>query len=229
MQIASIRKFTAIYVLLYLLLACPGKMLAQEPGEIKVSLEINNEPLHKALDRLSSTIGYYFTYDSRLVDSQQKITASFNELPLAQVIDSLFPGPPLSLRRINNNIVLLAEISSDPDSEDALVPEDRAWYEIKGTILDQRNGKKLPFATIAVYNTSLGTISNEDGSFLLRISDSIAQPILVASYIGYKDHYMPVAENNREPVEIMMHKQLISLQEVIIRYEDPQSLLQESI
>jgi hypothetical protein len=78
-------------------------------------------------------------------------------------------------------------------------------------------------------DTYYGTISNEDGGFALRIPDTLNQPILVSSFIGYKNHYTPVSIESEEKVEIRMNRNLISLQEVIIRYQDPASLLREAM
>ncbi|MEX2426656.1 MAG: carboxypeptidase-like regulatory domain-containing protein, partial [Bacteroidales bacterium] len=84
-------------------------------------------------------------------------------------------------------------------------------------------------ATIAIMDTYYGTISNEDGSFTIQVPDTLKQPILVSSYIGYKNHYTPISIESDEDVEILMSRNMISLQEVIIRYQDPASLLRETM
>ena len=63
----------------------------------------------------------------------------------------------------------------------------------------------------------------------MRIPDTIHQPILVCSFIGYKNYYVPIGANSEEALTISMQRNVISLQEVIIRYKDPVTLLNETM
>lgn len=42
------------------------------------------------------------------------------------------------------------------------------WVLIEGVITDEENNEPVPYATVRVQRTSVGTISNEEGRFLLR-------------------------------------------------------------
>jgi hypothetical protein len=63
----------------------------------------------------------------------------------------------------------------------------------------------------------------------LRFPDTLNQPIIAASFMGYKNQYTPISVVDKAPVKIHMNKNMISLQEVIIRYQDPYQLLSEAI
>ncbi len=229
MKMRTGRYSIATILLLLLLPVLNSSTHAQSVENFKVSVRASNKPLHNVLDDLTSQCGFYFTFDSRLIDSRKRITMNLKDVTIKQAIDTLFQKSGLSFRIINNNIVIYPEtaivrkIAADTSSTPSKT------LEVRGMIRDQRTEKPLPFATVGLMDTYFGTISNEDGSFVLRIPDTLANPILVTSFIGYKNQYIPISLDSNEPVDILLTKNIISLQEVIIRYQDPVELLSESI
>jgi hypothetical protein len=228
MEINTKRNTMAPTLLLVFLFVFSFHGASQNPDSIYVSIRASNKPLHAVLDDLSEQSGYNFTFDARLTDSRKRITMTVRDIPLPGAIDTLFQHPGLTLRVINRNIVIVPG-TRPADQAPGITITKPAAREIHGTISDLRTGKPLPYASIGVMDTYFGTISNEDGSFLLRLPDTLQQPILAASFIGYKNQYTPVSLYNDTPVEIRMNKNFISLQEVIIRYQDPVSLLRSSL
>jgi hypothetical protein len=201
---------------------------AQEPGQSRISIKALNRPLYAVLDDLSGQCGYNFTFDSRLIDSRERVTINLKDITIAEAIDTLFPEPGLSYLTIKNNIVIYPAANNDKrvDQDSITVP---SMLTVHGNIADKLTGKPLAYATLSVFDTYLGTISNEEGQFTLRIPDTLAQPVIVSSFMGYRDQYTPVSIRSDQQLEIRMDKNLISLQEVIIRYHDPVSLLAASI
>ncbi len=222
------RNTTAIPLLLVFLFVFSLSGTSQDLDELTVTIRASNKPLHAVLDDLTEQTGYNFTFDSRLTDSRKRVNMTIMEIPIPGAIDTLFQNPNLTYRVINRNIVIFPVIRDRPPASDSTrtVP---VVLEVHGNISDLRTGKPLPFASIGVMNTYLGTISNEDGRFFLQIPDTLQQPILVSSFIGYRNQYTPVSMRSNEPVEIRMNKNVISLQEVIIRYQDPVGLLRNSL
>jgi hypothetical protein len=95
--------------------------------------------------------------------------------------------------------------------------------------VDKRSGKALPFATIALFETSLGSISNLQGEFSFKIPLDLSDPMMVVSYMGYRSKMLPVSYPLEDELIIELEKETIPLQEVIIRYSDPVKLLREAI
>ncbi len=220
---------TAIKLLVILLFVPLAPSLSQNLDSITISLQSTNKPLHQVLDDLTEQCGYYFTFDSRLIDSRQPISIELKDISVKTAIDTLFRIPGLSSRIINRNIVVFPEKTSQTFMNKDTTERGLQFLTVTGNITDQKSGKPLAFATIAVMDTYYGTISNEDGSFTIQLPDSLKQPILVSSHIGYKNHYIPISVESDEEVAILMNRSLISLQEVIIRYQNPESLLREAM
>jgi hypothetical protein len=229
MTIKGIRFKPAISLLPVLLILLSHHSFGQNPlDDIKVSFRSNNKALHAVLDDLTDQTGYYFTFDSRMIDSQKETSITLQKTPLRLALDSIFQHPGLNYQVINRNIVILPQTKME--SETTADSTDRIEFtEVHGTVSDVRNGKELPHATVGVKGTHFGTITNLNGNFVLRLPDTLQQPILVISYIGYRNYYVPISIESDDIMKVKMSKNYISLQEVIIRYQDPMSLLAESI
>ncbi|MCF8346994.1 MAG: carboxypeptidase-like regulatory domain-containing protein [Bacteroidales bacterium] len=217
---------TVNLVLWTLLFLVSSPALTQVPGHIRVSIKALNRPLHAVLDDLSGQCGYNFTFDSRLIDSRGKVTMNLKNITIEQAIDTLFPDPGLTYHTIKRNIVIYPSVSRADRDTIRAAP---SMLTVHGNITDQLTGRPLAYATLSVFDTYLGTISNEEGRFTLQIPDTLAQPVIVSSFIGYRNQYTPVSIRSEKQLKIRMDKNLISLQEVIIRYHDPVSLLSATI
>lgn len=83
--------------------------------------------------------------------------------------------------------------------------------EITGKIVEASNGASIPGATVMVEGTQRGTISDTDGNFVLRVSESES---LIVSYLGYKLVKIPVA--GKSTFLIQMEPEFISFDEVVV-------------
>jgi hypothetical protein len=217
----------AIVPLLFLFIS--SHSAAQDPLEqFTVSLEINNRPLHLILDNLTDQTGFFFTYDSRLIDSEEKKSISVTNEKLNRVLDSLLPDTTFNYRIIRRNIVIYPEKTTLPGT---VLPSEGGplKYSFEGYVTDASGRRPMPYATVGIIGTRLGTITNTNGMFRLVLPDTIPSPILAVSYIGYKTAYYPVSAVSTETISIRLEKQYISLQEVIIRRQDPVKLISEAI
>jgi hypothetical protein len=92
---------------------------------------------------------------------------------------------------------------------------------IKGTIKTKK-GEPLPFAAIVVKGTSISTISNEEGKYLLDLKPGYYEVIF--QYLGFKTGQKGfTVENKMETFDLTMEEQALNLGEVRIgsRDEDP--------
>ena len=210
------------------LLLLPFLARAQERlPEIPVSLDVQDKPLHSVLDDVTAQTGYFFTFDARITDSRRELTLRVKDAPLDRTLDSIFRDSTLRYRLIEQNIVVFAPPgtpSPETASRDTVIRR-----RVYGRVIDNRSGKPLTFATIALPGTHLGTITNQNGAFSLKLPASLTRPVLVASYMGYKNHYHPLGDGTGDTITIEMDRNMISLQEVIIRYKDPVEIVRDYI
>jgi len=212
--------------LLILSLLSPAPVHAQESlPPVLLTISSRNQSINQILDEITLQSGYHFTYDADIINGKQKLQFSVTDLSLKNTLDSLLRDPQLDYRSIEKNIVIYRrnEIAPTPISTTI----DRAL--LKGRVVDKRSNKALPYATIALSETSLGSITNQQGEFSFKVPLNLPDPMMVISYMGYKSVVLPVTYPIEEDLNIEMEKELVPLQEVIIRFVDPVKLIREAI
>ena len=90
-----------------------------------------------------------------------------------------------------------------------------AWADVTvtGTIVDEK-GAGLPGVTIVLKGTTLGTSTDGDGRFSLRIPDGTASPTLIISSIGYVKQELAVGDRTTFAVNLVPDAQ--ALNEVVV-------------
>jgi hypothetical protein len=215
-----------VVLLLSMLLLSPVLVLGQDTlPELSVSISSKNRNINQVLEEITLQTGYHFTYDATIIEGKQKISFQVDELSLKETLDSLFLGARVDFRVIDRNIVLYRKNHVRPAPISQSI--DRAF--LKGRVEDMRSGKALPYASIALLETSLGSITNQDGEFSFKIPLNLSDPMLIISYMGYKKLVMPISYPIDDELVLRLEKETIPLQEVIIRYTDPVNLLEEAI
>jgi hypothetical protein len=192
---------------------------------LQVSVSSRNKTIQQVLEEITLQTAYHFTYDASIIDGSQRVQFHIKDQDLKAALDSLFRDQQVDYRTIERNIVIYRKNQVAPAPFSSNV--DRSL--LKGRVLDARSGKALPYATIALLGTSLGSISNQQGEFSFKIPLDLPDPMLVISYMGYSSRMLPVSYPLADELSIELEKELIPLQEVIIRYSDPAKLLAEAI
>jgi CarboxypepD_reg-like domain len=87
---------------------------------------------------------------------------------------------------------------------------------VKGWVIDQSGKKPIAYANIGIVNTGIGTISNEDGSFSLQITDGNLKDTLRVSAIGFGKKNISIQSFIHRDVTIYLKEQITQLNEVTI-------------
>lgn len=98
-----------------------------------------------------------------------------------------------------------------------------------GKIIDKLTKKPVIFANVHVVGHSIGTVSNSDGEFVLKVPVSLAGGKLGITHLGYRNFQVDLAELTKEGYVILMEPEPIPITEVIIRSNDPLTLLQAAM
>jgi hypothetical protein len=95
---------------------------------------------------------------------------------------------------------------------------------ISGTIIDQSNGQPVTFAQVIVKGTELGATTDQNGIFSIK---NVSFPFtLVVSDIRYHTQQIRVQNS---PIRILLKPKVYELDQVVIRPEDIERVLQEPI
>lgn len=200
------------------------------PLNIRVQLPGQHTTVYDALNQISRATGYFFIYDSDLIDNDKRIRLQRIDQDLKTALNAVLNDPSLDFKVLGNHILVYRPRKVVPENETAAqeVPLS-GFFIIRGRVLDQESGTPLPYATIGIPEKGLGTASNKEGGFLLKLPDSLMDCHLRVSYMGYKSRELPLMLLNNTQSDIFLETDYISMQEVIIRYYDPDAIVREAL
>ena len=84
-------------------------------------------------------------------------------------------------------------------------------YMLKGVVTEQQTGLSLPGASISLKGKAVGTITDFNGNFKLKVA---AQDVLVISFIGYVSQEVPV--QGQTQINIALKTDNAKLEEVVV-------------
>ncbi|MEW7277010.1 carboxypeptidase-like regulatory domain-containing protein [Aquimarina sp. 2201CG1-2-11] len=101
------------------------------------------------------------------------------------------------------------------------------YTEYKAYVLDSQTRSTLTSASISVIGTNISTVTNDEGEFLLKVSNTLENPSILVSYLGYQDRIIPLTEFNGKTIQIKLTPSIVELSEIKISLADPETLIRE--
>lgn len=83
---------------------------------------------------------------------------------------------------------------------------------VTGTVVDSKTKEPLLGVNVMVKNSRLGTVTDFDGNFSIKIPQNDA--VLVFSYIGYVNHEVKITESTH--LQVKMEAETLGLEEVVV-------------
>ncbi len=201
--------------------------------EKTITIPKQKTTLYKALNLISQNADCLFIYDSETVESDKRVKLEADHQPLRAVLDNILSNPGLAYKVIGKHILIYKSntdvIPVNEQKQDFPGMDIMKNIVIRGHIYDNENKAAIPYATIGIVEENIGTVTNKDGFFLLKIPDSLIGTSLVISHLGYMSQRFPVQLLNKQQVDFYLDRRVISIQEVIIRYIDPDLLIEKAM
>jgi len=190
-----------------------------------ISIPRQSTTIYKALNLISEKADVFFVYDSQVVESDKHIKLFAEHQTIKQVLDNLLANPDLQYREIGQHILIYRRIQviQPPGQITPVVPIRDTIRQIilKGYVFDNQSKNPLPYANIGIEKENLGTVTNADGYFVLKVPPELIGSTLVVSHLGFMSRKIPTRLLDEQQVDIFLDRRVISIQEVIIRYVDP--------
>jgi hypothetical protein len=205
--------------------------LRADPGEgleRVIKLPGSRGTVYELLEKVTRRSGYLFIYDSHVIDNERRTGIKKGTYTIRQAIYAITGNPHLDLRIAGEHILIQLPAGAELPPVDALqrpAEEDSVGYlTVEGTLLDRYTGEAVAYATVGVPGRAIGTVSNGNGDFRLRIPDSLRNASVGFSHIGYltQEVELPAAEKSRV---FLLEPKVISIQEVVVRLVNPLRLL----
>lgn len=102
--------------------------------------------------------------------------------------------------------------------------------ELKGIITDSNTKKPLAFASIGIPTGAIGTVSNDEGGFVFKVSRARMKDTLYVSSIGYNTYVLPLnTVRTDQSILLPMTPVAVALKEVVVRPLDPVKILTDAL
>ncbi|WP_295128734.1 TonB-dependent receptor [uncultured Chitinophaga sp.] len=164
------------FLVLSLLCFTAVTAMAQDALSKKVTINLKDEVLGNALEKIADAAGVKFTYDGKVANSAIKISVAAKDMRLADLLTQAFKSQPITYVLLKDEIVVRLGEKKSPPAQEA--GQQRV---ITGSIFDD-NGP-LPGATVMVQGTSRGALTDADGKFKIQVDND--DEVLVFSFISY--------------------------------------------
>lgn len=88
---------------------------------------------------------------------------------------------------------------------------------IRGKVVEQSTRKPIAFTNIGIQHTGVGTLSNDDGTFALRIPENLKTDSVIFSGLGYSIIKTPIQRLQEVDLTIELKEQVVHLGEVVVK------------
>ncbi len=117
-------------------------------------------------------------------------------------------------KKIYNTLILISFLLSYLLSAEAF-SQTSSRTVIKGTVTDSHTGDPIPYASVLLKGTTVGTITDEKGKY--EIETSVTASEIAFSFIGYETETRTIKKGITQTIDIRLKLSSITLDEVKIR------------
>lgn len=185
------------------------------------TLAIASKSLESAFRDLEEIYSISIAYNSSLVTGSTTQTTINSKLSAEENLTRILKGSRLKYQKGSGNFYLIVkdndfQPNSAPSSTYLNSPKTevkQANRTIHGVIFDDTE-MGIPGASILIKDTKIGVVTDLDGKFSLTFDESIPNPVLVVSFIGFTTKEIPVTSQSEYSVFLIPSD--LALSEVVI-------------
>jgi len=204
-------KIVILVAVLFLTFYAKGQQQDGSVFERRVNVTYENQQLEHILQQISWQADVYFSYDAAIIDSERKINIDERNKSLYTVLNQLFDPGKFNLQERQNQIIITRKTRVEPGiMENDTIPVQ--YFFLHGKIVEERREKPIAYASVSVLDEPIGTISNADGDFLLKLHPEYIRDTVVISCMGYSQI--------RVPAYTLLDEDLFILEPVSIRIKE---------
>jgi len=104
--------------------------------------------------------------------------------------------------------------------------DNESFYTLSGQLKDAKTGEKISYATIAVPGSGIGTVSNIDGEFTLKVAKALKIDIFEVSHLSYATTKFKISESLGKDKIFYIEPQYVLLKEISIIPQDARRLVE---
>ena len=167
-----------------------------------ISLKASNTSIEDILDKISFETRIYFSYNSKQINTNQRIDVQSENTTIKSLLDKLFKGSVVY--KTTGNYIILT-----PVKKTSAVPKKAKTYSgkirmISGYIYDSNSRQAIEAASIYHPKTLASSLSKSDGYFDCMVNAGENSISLNIKKAGYKDVVIDIQEETANPLNIYL-------------------------
>lgn len=103
------------------------------------------------------------------------------------------------------------------------------YLTIVGMVKDKQNKKALENVNVSVHGSNIGTVTNAEGEFALKIKKTEALRELEISHIGYVNNHISLEKETPSKLTVWLTPHANLLNEVVVFAENPRMIVEKAI
>ncbi|SDX38890.1 CarboxypepD_reg-like domain-containing protein [Lutibacter oricola] len=128
---------------------------------------------------------------------------------------------------INTLTVLLFFLFNTTYSSNIVEVDTVGFKQYKGVVIDSKTKKPLIFATLAVNNSNISTVTNTHGEYLLKVPQHLTSNSITITFLGYTSKVIKLNDLEEKKNVIKLNTHIEELSEIEISTKDAQALVEE--
>lgn len=166
----------------------------------KVTLNLGKVTLHEALKEIGNSANVDFFYSDKELDVNKIVKVRFDKTDLVEAVSSLV-GSHFFVEKQGEGLYLIVPNES---------ADEQNQFVVEGVVTDE-NGQPMPGVTVLVKGTRVGTSTDFDGNFRIRVSNG---NVLVMSFVGYLNQEVKI--EGRSDIKVQLKPDVAELDAVVV-------------
>ncbi|MBX3256165.1 MAG: TonB-dependent receptor [Chitinophagaceae bacterium] len=166
--------------------------------ETKLTLDLKDVPISKALRTIERKTDYKFVYANNFFPADLTVTLQVKNAPVPEVLSKILDKTGFTFRKVDEDLIVITSTVQG------------SQITVTGTVTDI-NGSPLQGVTVALENSKVQTATNTQGEFSINAPEN---GVLVFSSVGFISERVPV--NNRTVINITLTATAKGLDEVVV-------------
>ncbi len=100
-----------------------------------------------------------------------------------------------------------------------------SFVTVSGQLKDAKTGEKIIYATISVPGSGVGTVSNSEGEFLLKVSKSLNAEVFEVSHLSYSTTKFKISESIGKDKTFYLEPQYLMLKQITVVPKDARGIV----
>lgn len=176
-----------------------------------IHIDAQKSTTSELFEQISKQCQCYFAYPSELVQKNKLHSIVNYDGPVEPFIRALF-SDTICFEYYKNQVILRRAEGRIPEK----INKEEELVILSGILKDKKSRQAIPYASVSIRGSMLGTISNTNGLFQLKFPSEFQDSTIQVSCMGYYTHNISAADFKKDTV-IYMSLANISLQEVVVR------------